>query len=158
MCCCISRLYRNAMSSQSCRYIVITTSSGVKSKSFQKIDLSWTVLLDGCIIKILLRNGHTQKSDELNAPVCYTDCDKSIIKSANIHRKKVFSEKRRGNVCYCVSVHSDGYAGEIICILVFEYTTVQSSRVSCGQGHGENHWHDAVCQCSRLYCQRLTLK
>lgn len=31
----------------------------------------------------------TQKSDELNAPVCYTDCDKSIIKSANIHRRKV---------------------------------------------------------------------
>lgn len=32
--------------------------------------------------------------------------------------KGVFSEERRGNICYCVYVQSDGYVDEIICILM----------------------------------------
>lgn len=43
MCNDISSLYRNAVSSESCKYtVVVTTSSGVKSNIFQKIDfLYW---------------------------------------------------------------------------------------------------------------------
>lgn len=54
--------------------------------------------------------------------------------------KGVFSEERRGNICYCVYVQSDGYVDGIICILMCGHDwRVQSSHFCCGQGHNDGH-------------------
>lgn len=127
MCYGISSLYRNAMSSGSCKYTVVTTSSGVKSNVFQKIDISRTVLLDGCSIKILVsRIGHTDKWKMNTETLSLSHWLESIIKSANIHRKKVCLVKSAMAMYVIAFTYSLMDVNEIICILIFEHE-VESS-------------------------------